>query len=177
MSDSDRKALTAQIASEEARLSELEAEQAAARQRLDALRAQLKPLHLTTATAAPAPQTNVEKVVLFRSLFRGRTDVFPRYWQNAKKGTVGYALRAPTSGSAAFARNLASTSGRSVDQVRYRWFAGTDHYTEADGGSARMPSCERRGHRVRTTEPRCQVGWSVWSQLIPASQRGRLCPK
>lgn len=91
MSDSDRKALTAQIASEEARLSELEAEQAAARQRLDALRAQLKPLHLTTATAAPAPQTNVEKVVLFRSLFRGRTDVFPRYWQNAKKGTVGYA--------------------------------------------------------------------------------------
>jgi cell division protein FtsB len=44
MSDSDRKALTAQIASEEARLSELEAEQAAARQRLDALRAQLKPL-------------------------------------------------------------------------------------------------------------------------------------
>ena len=177
MSDADRKALAAQIAREDARLTELEAKRSAIRQRLDTLRVQLETPHQPAAVAAHSPQTNGEKVALFRSLFRGRTDVFPKYCHNPKKRSEGIDPRAPTSGSAAFARNLASTSGRSVDQVRYRWFAGTDHYTEADGGSARMPSCERRGHRVRTTEPRCQVGWSVWSQLIPASQRGRLCPK
>ena len=91
MSDSDRKALAAQIAREEARLTELAAEQTVARQRLEALRAQLVLPHQTAATAAPAPQTNEEKVALFRSLFRGRTDVFPKYWQNATKRTVGYA--------------------------------------------------------------------------------------
>lgn len=32
-----------------------------------------------------------EKVVLFRSLFRGRDDVFPRRWVNAKNGRSGYA--------------------------------------------------------------------------------------
>ncbi len=32
-----------------------------------------------------------QKVALFRSLFRGRADVFPRHWQNPKKQTRGYA--------------------------------------------------------------------------------------
>ena len=32
-----------------------------------------------------------DKIVLFRSLFRGRDDVFPRRWENAGKGTSGYA--------------------------------------------------------------------------------------
>ena len=87
--DSDREALAAQIACQEARLEELDAEQAAARQRLDALRAQLA-AHPDTSSKE-SPQTNEEKVALFRSLFRGRTDVFPKYWQNRKKQTEGYA--------------------------------------------------------------------------------------
>lgn len=32
----------------------------------------------------------VEKVALFRSLFRGREDVFPRRWENPKTSKVGY---------------------------------------------------------------------------------------
>ena len=32
-----------------------------------------------------------EKVVLFRSLFRGREDVFPNRWENARTGKAGYA--------------------------------------------------------------------------------------
>lgn len=31
------------------------------------------------------------KIALFRSLFRGREDVFPRLWANAKTGKKGYA--------------------------------------------------------------------------------------
>jgi len=34
--------------------------------------------------------SNAEKVALFRSLFRGRDDVFPRRWQNPKSGKAGY---------------------------------------------------------------------------------------
>ena len=35
--------------------------------------------------------SNAEKVALFRSLFRGRDDVFPRRWENSKTGKAGYA--------------------------------------------------------------------------------------
>src|SRR5206468_1734019 len=39
----------------------------------------------------PAPITPSAKIALFRSLFRGRTDVFPRRWENARTGRKGYA--------------------------------------------------------------------------------------
>ena len=32
--------------------------------------------------ASPTALSNAEKVALFRSLFRGRDDVFPRRWEN-----------------------------------------------------------------------------------------------
>lgn len=32
-----------------------------------------------------------DKIALFRSLFAGREDVYPRRWENAGKGTAGYA--------------------------------------------------------------------------------------
>ena len=32
-----------------------------------------------------------EKILLFRSLFRGREDVFPKRWENARTGKTGYA--------------------------------------------------------------------------------------
>ena len=35
--------------------------------------------------------TSEDKIKLFRSLFRGRVDVFPKLWTNTKKGTKGYA--------------------------------------------------------------------------------------
>jgi superfamily II DNA or RNA helicase len=42
-------------------------------------------------TARPTPLSNPEKIGLFRSLFRGRDDVFPLRWQNSKTGKIGYA--------------------------------------------------------------------------------------
>jgi hypothetical protein len=32
----------------------------------------------------------MEKVALFQSVFRGRTDVFPKRWENRKSGKAGY---------------------------------------------------------------------------------------
>lgn len=93
-----REELLAEIAREESRLADLQAEVEATGARLGGLREQLAaaPLvpvavqpKLTTATAA-APATNPAKVALFRSLFRGRADVFPRRWENEKKGKSGY---------------------------------------------------------------------------------------
>ncbi len=46
---------------------------------------------MADVVASPTTLSNAEKVALFRSLFRGRDDVFPRRWENAKTGKVGYA--------------------------------------------------------------------------------------
>jgi hypothetical protein len=48
-------------------------------------------LRLPIANGARAPRTGAEKIRLFRSLFRGRTDVFPKRWENAKQERSGYA--------------------------------------------------------------------------------------
>ena len=48
-----------------------------------------RPEPLTSAT--PAPVTSAEKLALFRSLFRGREDIYPRFWSNARTGRKGYA--------------------------------------------------------------------------------------
>jgi superfamily II DNA or RNA helicase len=42
----------------------------------------------TVTVTMTSPAT--EKVALFRSLFRGREEVFPRRWENPKTGKVGY---------------------------------------------------------------------------------------
>ena len=46
---------------------------------------------MADVVAGPAALSNAEKVALFRSLFRGRDDVFPRRWENPKAGKAGYA--------------------------------------------------------------------------------------
>src|SRR5262249_1323407 len=38
----------------------------------------------------PPPATSSAKIALFRGLFRGRPDVFPKLWENAKTGKKGY---------------------------------------------------------------------------------------
>jgi hypothetical protein len=43
-----------------------------------------------TSTQSTPALSNDEKVALFRSLFRGRDDVFPRQWENPKTGKSGY---------------------------------------------------------------------------------------
>jgi hypothetical protein len=92
-------ALRDAIAQEEALLATLEAQAAASRHRLTALQAELAALdtepeihvRLPFALEVPMPQTPADKVRLFRSLFRGREDIFPTRFVSAKSGKSGYA--------------------------------------------------------------------------------------
>ena len=97
---SGKEELVRQIAEAEALLSRLEAERTRTRTRLAELRAGLASEETSgTAVGEPAPATSpqsapgsaAEKVRLFRSLFRGRTDVFPTRFVSKKTGKAGYA--------------------------------------------------------------------------------------
>lgn len=87
------------IASDEARLAGLEAERVEVQARLRSLRAELEAtgpepeirVRVPVATQARVPETSAEKVALFRSLFRGREDVFPTRFVAKKTGKAGYA--------------------------------------------------------------------------------------
>jgi len=86
------KDLKAEIAREERRLAELRTQVEASSIRLDSLRQRLGDRNdsATRLLATPTPATNPEKIALFRSLFRGREDVFARRWENPKTGKSGY---------------------------------------------------------------------------------------
>ena len=65
-------------------------------QRLENELASLEKLHAGDRFEAPfpgtpAPVTAAGKVALFRSLFRGRDDIYPKLWVNSKSGRRGYA--------------------------------------------------------------------------------------
>src|SRR6266851_737706 len=82
---SRREALVEAIAKEEQRLAALQAE-------LAALGAEpgirVRP---PLTIEAPVPRTSAEKIKLFRSLFRGREDIFPTRFVSKKTGKPGYA--------------------------------------------------------------------------------------
>jgi hypothetical protein len=87
--------LAAQIQRAESELAALRRAQEETLARLAALRASAPTisgppqLRLPIARGVTAPRTGAEKIRLFRSLFRGRTDVFPKRWENAKQGRSG----------------------------------------------------------------------------------------
>ncbi len=88
----------AEIARSEARLAELKREEAELRARLERLRrdaaddgGEVSSSPRSPVGEATQPPTPADKIRLFRSLFRGRGDVFPRFWANAKKRKQGYA--------------------------------------------------------------------------------------
>lgn len=95
---SRRDELLREIDLEEARLAALKAEMGQSASRLAVLRERLagerygqdvkRPQAGSGATAAPVTAT--DKVALFRSLFRGRRDVFPLRWENKRNGRSGY---------------------------------------------------------------------------------------
>src|SRR6266545_3181657 len=87
-----------EIADLQNRLAEFDRERASVLAELE----QLKQRHTVKAqptptsqmagvVASPSALSNAEKVALFRSLFRGRDDVFPRRWENPKASKAGYA--------------------------------------------------------------------------------------
>jgi superfamily II DNA or RNA helicase len=84
---------------EQARLAEIERTRQQSQARLESLHRELTTLVTTTPLASPlplpvtetAPRTAADKVKLFRSLFRGRADVFPTRFVSKKSGKPGYA--------------------------------------------------------------------------------------
>lgn len=85
-----------EIAREEVRLRELDLTRKETRARIASLRSEFDgissaPLHLRPPPSNDRPpQTPVEKVRLFQSLFRGRADVFPTRFESRKTGKPGY---------------------------------------------------------------------------------------
>jgi len=82
-----REALLEAVSKEQALLARLDREQGDARTRLAALHAELASL----GAEREVPRTSAEKVKLFRSLFRGREDIFPTRFESKKTGKPGYA--------------------------------------------------------------------------------------
>ncbi len=86
-----------EIADLQNRLAELDRERASVLAALEQLKQRRMvevpptPTSQMAGVASPTALSNAEKVALFRSLFRGRDDVFPRRWENAKTGKAGYA--------------------------------------------------------------------------------------
>ena len=97
-SDERKRALLDAIARKQRELREFERRRGVAKRSLEHLTAQLEALDgpkpdlpvQTALTGAVVPLTGPEKVALFRSLFRGRDDVFPVLWTSTKSGRTGY---------------------------------------------------------------------------------------
>src|SRR5437867_10726580 len=87
----DQQSIRDAIAREESRLLRVEAEITEAQGRLTTLKTAPAARAEPIAPSPSAPSTAVEKVALFRSLFRGRDDIYPRFWTNARTGRKGYA--------------------------------------------------------------------------------------
>ena len=91
--------LRRQLAAEELRLERVEAERAEIHARMTALRHQLRDTAVETGSHSlpilppEVPATAAEKVGLFRSLFRGREDVFPTRFLSRKDREAGLCAR------------------------------------------------------------------------------------
>lgn len=94
-----RKDLLAAIAAQRKAIADAEARLEEARARLDALERDLATTQPEIRDAVteplrfpmtPVPTTADEKIALFKRLFRGREDVFPRLWENIRTGKKGY---------------------------------------------------------------------------------------
>jgi hypothetical protein len=94
-----RDELLARITEEEARLTAIEKQRRGAQQRLRDLQQELATLSdisraepcRAPALAGAVPKTAATKVRLFRTLFRGRTDIFPNRFVSKRTGKAGYA--------------------------------------------------------------------------------------
>ena len=93
-----RRVLHAAIEADEAELAAFRARQVALEKRVEALREELRGLEqarpgtsAVTSERGPNRLDASAKVALFRGLFHGREDVFPRLWANPKTGKKGYA--------------------------------------------------------------------------------------
>lgn len=90
MSDDD--VVTARIREIQRRLDALEQERLGLAAELEGLRRRPATTARLSTSSAPVTMASptTAKIALFRSLFQGRDDVFPRRWENPKTGKAGY---------------------------------------------------------------------------------------
>ena len=89
----DRPQNSKEIKAIQDRLAQLDAERQELEARLAGLMSQRElsePVQLDDGIIAAA-SSPASKIALFRSLFRGREDVYPKRWQNSRNGKSGYA--------------------------------------------------------------------------------------
>ena len=98
MAERRRQELLSKLAAARKRLAELEDGQRLLRQTVKGLQVELAGIDVSHPVTRPNADSEMpilektsEKIALFRSLFRGRPDVFAKRWVNPKKGTTGYA--------------------------------------------------------------------------------------
>lgn len=88
----DKAELLKKIADEEARLSQLDEARRIVTLRLQDLRGRIATIKTEEPTATtPLTLSPDAKITLFRSLFRGREELFPKLWVDRKSGRKGYA--------------------------------------------------------------------------------------
>ena len=84
--------MTSRVEEIKARLAALEQERRRLLQELESLSTTSPPSDFLGVPASDKPlTTQEERIALFIRLFRCRDDVFPKMWENRKKGTSGYA--------------------------------------------------------------------------------------
>ena len=88
MAEKLREILLLKIREQEELLARINTERDVVRKQLEKLK---RHLQKHTAEYSPNPTTNAEKISLFRDLFRGRADVVPLRWENARTDRTGYA--------------------------------------------------------------------------------------
>ena len=86
----DLKALEARLAKIDAERADIVASIIELKRRPEAKEG-VTPVQSKSAISPVPALSNVDKITLFRALFRGREDVFPRRWENSKTGKAGYA--------------------------------------------------------------------------------------
>lgn len=86
----DEAALREAINQELLHLANLADERRRVHQRLEALQAQLRAQGTQPPQTEGSSLTNNAKIALFRRLFRGREDVYPKLWVSGKTGKKGY---------------------------------------------------------------------------------------
>jgi hypothetical protein len=85
---------------DEARLAQLDEERRVVSERLRHLHAQLATIEVAvTPSVESSSLSPEEKISLFRSLFRGREDVFPKLWISKKGDRKGYMPACANDGS------------------------------------------------------------------------------
>ncbi|MHC4492997.1 MAG: TOTE conflict system archaeo-eukaryotic primase domain-containing protein [Planctomycetota bacterium] len=135
-----------------AKIARAETESRAAAARLRALRAELaaldSPRQITPGTHGTL--TPEDKIALFRSLFRGRTDVFPKLWINSRKGRKGYAPACPNE----WVRGVCEKPRVKCGECPHQAFIAVTDRALRDNCSKPLGSCPTSDAVARPSEPR-----------------------